>query len=193
MVFLVVHPRARRCRCNNHPVSSDGDRTLVWPDGSIYRITRSSADTGGELLEMEWELPAHGWAPQPHVHPRLTEEYQVLEGSLDVLVGREWRTLTTGDAASVPPGTVHTFRAGGSPVRVRNVHRPSLDFEPHIKRLCSAANQRKLGDLSGFRALLYIAVLVREFPLHSRAPGRLLNLAVPALAALGRLLGFRTT
>jgi hypothetical protein len=32
------------------------------PDGSIYRITRSSVDTGGELLEMEWELPAHGWA-----------------------------------------------------------------------------------------------------------------------------------
>ncbi len=178
---------------DNHPVSSDGDRTLVWPDGSIYRITRSSADTGGELLEMEWELPAHGWAPQPHVHPRLTEEYQVLEGSLDVLVGSEWRTLTAGGAASVPPGTVHTFWVGGSPVRVRNVHRPSLDFEPHIKRLCSAANQRKLGDLSGFRALLYIAVLVREFPLHSRAPGRLLNLAVPPLAALGRLLGFRTT
>jgi len=41
------------------------DRTLVWPDGSIYRITRSSADTGGELLEMEWELRANGWPHNP--------------------------------------------------------------------------------------------------------------------------------
>jgi hypothetical protein len=103
----------------------------------------------------------------PHIHPRLTEKYEVLAGSLDVLIGSEWRTLTAGEAASVPPGTVHTFRVGADPVRVRNVHRPALDFEPYIKRLCSAANQRKLGDLSGIRALLYIAVPVREFPLHS--------------------------
>ncbi len=165
----------------------------MWPDGSIYTITRSSADTGGELLEMELQLPARGWAPQPHVHPRLTEEYEVLEGSLEVLVGTDWRKLAAGQAASVPPGTVHTFRVGDSPVRVRDVHRPALDFEPYVKRLCSVANERSLGDLGGFRALLYIAVLVREFPLHSRAPGRLLNAAVPPLAALGRLLGFRTT
>lgn len=171
MLFLIVGPAPGLPLLDNRPVSDDSDRTLEWPDGSIYRITRSSEDTGGELLEMEWEIPAHGWAPQPHIHPRLTEEYQVLEGSLDVLLGSEWRKLRAGDAASVPPGTVHTFRAGDSPVRVRNVHRPALDFEPHIKRLCSAANQRNLGDLSGFRALLYIAVLVREFPLHSRAPG----------------------
>jgi mannose-6-phosphate isomerase-like protein (cupin superfamily) len=174
-------------------VSNDADRTLVWPDGSIYRITRSSADTGEELLEMELQLPAHGWAPQPHVHPRLSEEYRVLDGSLEVLVGSEWRKLTAGDAASVPRGTVHTFRVGDSPVRVRDIHRPALDFEPYIRRLCRAANERNLGDLSGFRALLYIAVLVREFPLPSRAPGRLLNVAVPPLAALGRLLGFRTS
>src|SRR5215207_7334555 len=144
---------------------------------------RSGADTGGELLEMEWELPAKGWAPQPHLHPCLTEEYEVLEGSLDVLIGGEWRTLTAGEAASVPPGMVHTFRVGADPVRVRNVHRPALDFEPYIKRLCSVANRRSLGDLSG----------IRELPLHSRAPGRLLNAAVPALAAAGHLFGLRRT
>jgi hypothetical protein len=55
------------------------DRTLVWPDASIYRVTRLSSDTGGELLEMEWELPTGAWAPQPHVHPGLTEQYEVLE------------------------------------------------------------------------------------------------------------------
>jgi hypothetical protein len=73
------------------------------------------------------------------------------------------------------------------------VHRPALDFEPYINRLCSAANRRSLGDLSSLRALLYIAVLVREFPQHSRASGRLLTAAVPALAAVGRLLRLRTT
>ncbi|MDQ3964825.1 MAG: cupin domain-containing protein [Actinomycetota bacterium] len=167
------------------------ERTLIWPDGSVFGITQSTADTGGELLEMEWELPAHGWAPQAHVHPRMTEEYEVLAGRFQVLVGDEWLELAAGEAVAVPPGTTHTFRVGDSPVRVRNVHRPPLDFEPHIKALCRAANERRLGDLSGIRSLLQIAVLVRKYPLHSRSPNPLLNAAVPALAAFGRLLGFR--
>ena len=140
---------------------------------------------------MEWELPPHGWAPQPHVHPGLTEEYEVLEGTLEVMVGDRWGELVAGDAATVPPGEVHTFRVGADAARVRNTHWPALDFEPYVRELCRAANEANLGDLSGPRALLYIAVLVRAYPQHSRAPGRLLNAAVPALAGLGRLLGFR--
>jgi quercetin dioxygenase-like cupin family protein len=169
-------------------VEGDPGRTLVWPDGSVYRITLSSEETEGAFLEMEWELPAGGWAPQPHVHPRLTEEYEVLEGSFEVLVDRDWRELGAGDKASIAPGTVHSFRVGPSAVRLRNVHRPALDFEPYIKRLCAAANERSLGDLSGLRALLSIAVLVREYPQHSRAPNALLNAAVGPLGALGRRL-----
>jgi quercetin dioxygenase-like cupin family protein len=169
-------------------LEGDPSRTLVWPDGSVYRITRSTGETGGAFLEMEFELPAGGWAPQPHVHPRLTEEYEVLDGTFEVLVDRDWRELGPGDTASVAPGIVHSFRVGPSAVRVRNVHRPALDFEPYIKRLCAAASERNLGDLNGLRALLTIAVLLREYPEHSRAPNRLLNAAIGPLAALARRL-----
>ena len=164
---------------------------LTWPDGTIYTITRSSADTDGALLEMEWQLPAGGWSPQPHVHPHLTEDYEVLDGELELLINRSWRRLRPGDRASVAPGTVHTFRVGAAPARVRNVHRPACDFEPYIRALCATANARDLGDLSGPRALLYIAMLVDEFPEHSRAAGRALNLAAGPLATLARLLGLR--
>jgi glyoxylate utilization-related uncharacterized protein len=92
-------------------------------------------------------LPAGGWAPQPHVHPSLTEEYEVLEGSLELLIGREWRLLRQGDHAAVPPGTVHTFRVGDGPARVRNVHRPARGLRAYIQRLCRTANERSLGDL----------------------------------------------
>jgi hypothetical protein len=75
-------------------------RTLVWPDGTVYTIVRSSHETAGAELEMEWSLPARGWAPQPHVHPSLTEEYEVLEGSVELLIGRAWRVLRQGDHAA---------------------------------------------------------------------------------------------
>lgn len=167
-------------------------QALVWPDGSTYTITRSSTETGGELLEMEWALPANAWAPPPHVHPHLTEEYEVLEGSLDVLTGTSWRTLTAGARASIMPGTVHTFRASTGPVRVRNVHRPALDFEPYIRRLCEVANRHNLGDLAGWPAIVHVAVLLHEFPQHSRPAGRATQAAVAVVAALGRLAGAGT-
>jgi len=131
-------------------------RTLVWPDGTVYTIIRSSHETAGAELEMEWCLPARGWAPQPHVHPGLTQEYEVLEGS-----------------------------------RVRNVHRPARDFEPYIQSLCRTANERGLGDLRSLRSLLYIAMLVDEYPEHSRAAGRLLNATASHIAALALLLRLR--
>jgi mannose-6-phosphate isomerase-like protein (cupin superfamily) len=164
---------------------------LVWPDGTIYEIVRSTASTAGALLEMRWHLPAGGWAPQAHVHPNLSEDYEVLTGSLDLLQHGRWQKLAPGDAASIAPGTAHTFRVADGPAVVRNVHRPALDFEPYIRRLCAAANQHALGDLTGLRSLLQIAVLVYAFPRHSQAENAALNAAVPALAAIGRLLGYR--
>ena len=164
---------------------------LIWLDGTIYTITRSTRDTDGALLEMEWQLPAGGWSPQPHVHPHLTEHYTVLDGELELLINRSWHRLRPGDHASVDPGTVHTFRVRAAPARVRNVHAPACDFEPYIRALCATATARDLGDLSGARALLYIALLVDEFPEHSRAAGRALNLAAGPLATLARLLGLR--
>ncbi|MDA0158808.1 hypothetical protein OM076_00910 [Solirubrobacter ginsenosidimutans] len=69
------------------------------------------------------------------------------------------------------------------------MHRPACDFEPHIRALRSTANARDLGDLGGPRALLYIAMLVDEFPEHSRAAGRALDLATAPHASLARFLG----
>ncbi len=69
------------------------------------------------------------------------------------------------------------------------MHRPARDFEPYIRALCATANARDLGDLSGPRALLYVAMLVDEYPDHSRAAGRALNFAAAPLATLARAAG----
>ncbi len=164
---------------------------LRWPDGTIYRITRSTQETDGAYVEMEWELPPHGWAPAPHVHPVQTEEYHIIEGALEVRLGNEWRILKAQDSETVPRGTVHTFRVGASGAKVRNVHRPALDFEPNIRMLSATSNARRLGNMRGLRALLYTCLILRRYPRSSRAPNALLNAAVRVFAAVARLLGMR--
>lgn len=169
-----------------------GDR-FEMPDGSVYAVTSAAADSGGELVEMEFTLPPGSVAPPPHVHAGLTEEYEMIEGNLDVMVGTDWRALAPGESASVPPDTLHTFknRSGGT-VRVRNVHRPPARFEDYIEHICKLSQARGIKGARDPRLPIYLSMLMLEYP-ETLAPGRARErLAIRALAGLGRILRFST-
>ena len=48
--------------------------------------------------------------PLPTSTPPQVEDYEVLEGTFEVVVDGEWSVLQPGDRASVPVGALHTFR-----------------------------------------------------------------------------------
>jgi hypothetical protein len=102
-----------------------------------------------------------------------------------------WKTLQQGESAVVPRGALHTFRVGNAPAKVRNVHKPALDFEPYIRTLNATFNERGLGKGKGVRALLYTVLVLRRYPESSKAPNALLQGALPALAAVARVLRMR--
>jgi quercetin dioxygenase-like cupin family protein len=173
-------------------VASAGDR-FEMPDGSVYAVTSAAADGGGELVGMEFTLPSGSVAPPPHVHAGLTEEYEVIEGSFDVMVGGEWTTLAPGQSASVPPDTLHTFKnRSGATVRVRNVHRPPARFEDYIEHICTLTRARGIKGARDPRLPIYLSMLMLEYP-ETLAPGRARErLLIRALAGLGRILRFST-
>ena len=86
--------------------STGPDRILDFaPFGMWWEVTRSTADTGGELFQAVNVL-APGFAGPPlHLHPTAEESYAVLSGTLDVCVGGRWRQLAAGESATVPAGT----------------------------------------------------------------------------------------
>jgi mannose-6-phosphate isomerase-like protein (cupin superfamily) len=120
------------------------DRALDFgPVGMWWEITRSTADTGGELFEAVNVLAPDFAGPPLHIHPTAEESYPVVSGTLDVCVGGEWRRLAAGESATVPAGTPHTLRNGsGAEVRLVNVHRPALGFERFFRRLHALACSR---------------------------------------------------
>jgi mannose-6-phosphate isomerase-like protein (cupin superfamily) len=173
-------------------VAKTGDR-FEMPDGSVYAVTAAAADSGGDFVEMNFTLPPGAVAPPPHVHRGLTEEYEVIEGSLDVMSGGVWTTLATGESASIPPATLHTFKNGsGAPVQVRNVHRPAARFEDYIEHICRLMQARGIKGTKDPRVPVYLSMLMREYP-DTLAPGRARErVGMKALAGLGRLLRLRT-
>jgi len=173
-------------------MAKTGDR-FEMPDGSIYEVTAAAGGSSGQFVEMHFTLPPGCVSPPPHVHPRPTEEYEVIAGALDVMTDGTWRTLTAGESTSVPAGVLHTFRnRSGVPVHVRNVHRPAERFEDYIEHICRLMQARGITSARNLRAPVYLSMLMLEYP-ETLAPGRVRErAALRALAGIGRLLKLDT-
>jgi mannose-6-phosphate isomerase-like protein (cupin superfamily) len=174
---------------------ASGDRQLDFHPGMEMRweITRSAADTAGELFEAtNWigpEMPG----PPVHVHPTADESYEVIDGALDVSVDGEWRTLRAGESATVPAGVPHTLRnATKETVRIVNIHRPALRFESFFREMQALIGQGKIKHLPPKepRSAIYVAMLFGQYPDEIRVvkpPSGVFR----ALALVGRALGFK--
>ena len=171
------------------------DRRLDFHPGMEMRweITRSTADTTGELFEAtNWigpEMPG----PPLHVHPNADESYDVIEGALDICVDGEWRTLRAGESATAPAGVAHTLRnATKEPVRLVNIHRPALRFESFFREMQGLIERGKIKHLPPKepRSAIYVAMLFGKYPEEIRVV-KPPSAVFKALAALGRALGFK--
>jgi mannose-6-phosphate isomerase-like protein (cupin superfamily) len=158
------------------------------PDGAQYVLRTPGAEVDGEYVEFEWIFPAGIFAPPPHLHPGQVEDYEVLEGEFDVLVGDQWQTLRTGDSASVPVGVNHTFRSPETPVRVRNFHRPALGFEDFIETTCAALTDKGVKGKRDPRLLLVLAQTWRSHPETLHATRARDRAGMAAASAIGRAL-----
>jgi quercetin dioxygenase-like cupin family protein len=132
--------------------------TLVNPaTGQTLTFRRTTAQTGGELVEVESEMLAGHRPPPAHLHPRQEERFQVLDGAVDVRLGDERRRLEAGETLVIPPGTVHEMApAGDQPARLSWETRPALGTEQFFEtawalgvpdRLTGAALMHRYSDV----------------------------------------------
>lgn len=175
--------------------SPRGDRELDFHPGMEMRwqITRSTADTGGELFEATNWLDPGMAGPPVHVHPTAEDSFEVIEGALDFCVGGKWRTLRAGESATAPAGVPHTLRpATGEPVRAVNIHRPALQFESFFREMHDLIRQGKIKHLPPKEpgSAIYVAMLFAKYPNEIRVV-KPPNGVFSALALAGKALGFK--
>ena len=167
-------------------------RRFEFPDGSLYDITVPGASTAGARCEVEITIGPSPTTPPPHIHPQQTETYTVIDGTLDVLVGHEWRSLAAGETVAVPPGTVHTFRnRSGRNVAFRSVHTPALGFEQYIERLYWLCAMNRIRGPRDLTSALYVSLLLQAHRNDLVLAGPAARLGVRTLAGTARLLRLR--
>ena len=167
--------------------------SLAFPDGSVYRFLERPADPSAGPLVMEFELQPDCTAPPAHFHPGgQSEVFECVEGSFELLVGREWQRLDAGQSVTVESGTRHTFRnKSGAVARVRNVHSPAHSFEAYLRRLHAIVSEAGLGAERSPAAMAKFALLWREHADTIVASDPPLRVGLPVVAGAARLLRLR--
>ena len=132
--------------------------------GERITIRRTAAETNGELLAIDLELPPHRRVPGGlHRHPRQEERFEVVRGRMRFNLGPERIVAGPGEVVVVPPGVGHDFaNAGLEEALVRVEVRPALKMERLFETAVALAEQgRTYGN--GIPKPLDLALLAREF------------------------------
>lgn len=161
--------------------------------GETMRFTRTSAETGGELLEMRTEYRPNSAKPPAHFHPKQREHFEILAGSMTVDMNGAQRVYEAGESFEVPEGTSHAmWNAGDVPTQVIWQVRPALNTQTFFETIWGLRQEGKAKN--GTPDLLQSAVLMQaygdEFRLV-RPPRPVQAVLFGVMGAIGRLMGRR--
>jgi quercetin dioxygenase-like cupin family protein len=169
---------------------------LINPATGLRTVFRqTAAETGGDLLQVDW-IGAPGWTTGPdHVHPLQAERFEVISGELGLRVDGVERTLLVGEAIEAPAGAHHAaWNAGADEVHALVDFRPALRTEIAFESLAGLARDGKTTKAGIPKNPLLAALLLRHFEdeiYFVRPPLALQRLLLTPLAGLARLLGYR--
>jgi mannose-6-phosphate isomerase-like protein (cupin superfamily) len=140
-------------------------QTLENPaSGERITIRRTAAETNGELLAIDLELPANRRVPGgQHIHPLQEERFEVVSGSMRFKMGRKRVVAGAGEVVAVPPGQKHDFaNVGDDEALVRVEVRPALKMEQLFETAVGLAEEGRT-MLGGIPRPLDLALFTEEF------------------------------
>jgi len=179
---------------NQRPDRSDmahTGQTLKNPaSGERITFRQTAAETGGELLAIDLELPADRRVPGgQHIHPNQEERFEVIEGTMRFKMGRKRVIAGPGEVVVVPAGQKHDFaNVGDDDALVRVEVRPALKMEQLFETAVGLAEQHRT-MLGGIPKPLDLAVFTQQFEDEVRAafpPRWLQRIALAPLAWVAR-------
>ena len=92
--------------------SASADRQLDFHPGMGMRSRkcRSAEETRGKVFESTHWYDAGEPGPPVHMHPDSADTFAVIDGTLDVCIDGEWRSVPAGETATIPAGVPRRSR-----------------------------------------------------------------------------------
>ncbi len=175
-----------------------GDEIVNPVTGHRIIFRKTTQDTDGALLQMDW-IGRPGWKAGPvHVHSYQEETFEVLSGTLGSHVAGVERRHRPGDeVVVVPAGVKHTVWNEGDEEEVHALveFRPaSLRSEIMLETVFGLAQDGKLSKAGIPSNPFRLALIVHDYEDQiylGQPPLAVQRVIFGALASIGRLLGYR--
>jgi quercetin dioxygenase-like cupin family protein len=170
-------------------------QTLENPEsGERITFRRTAAETAGELVAIDLELPPGARVPGGlHSHPLQEERFEVVTGTMRFRLRRKKIVAGPGTVVVVPPGVPHDFaNVGNEDAFVRVDVRPALKMEQLFETAVALAAEGRT-MLKGIPKPLELVLFVREFEQEVQAalaPRWVQRLALAPLGWLARGRGY---
>ena len=155
---------------------------------------RFLSDTGNGPLRLEMTVSAGAVSPPRHIHLRQQERFEVLDGEVTVLAGRDQVLLRAGGSCEIPPGRGHTWRnSGGRPARLLVEFWPGGAMRSFFETFCGLAAEGTC-DRRGQPPLLQVAASLPLWQMYLAGPPvPVQRLAMAVLRPLARARGYRAS
>ncbi len=173
-------------------MARSGDTIEIPATGERFVFLQTSAETDGELLELEFHVNPGGFSARPHVHWDVEERVKVVSGRVLATIDGQEHALGPGELAVVPVRQAHSVDVAGEEPAVFLVEvAPPRDYETMFETIFGLYRDGKI-SADGRGNLLQDAVLARRHEGYLAGPPVFVQRPVlMLLAALGRLFGFR--
>lgn len=160
--------------------------------GERITFLQTTADTEGELLSVEVELPPRSKGVPKHYHLVQTERFEALEGTLDVHAGGRDLRLRPGEVAEAPPRVLHRFWNGSdAPAKFRCDVRHPAQIETSLEAVHGLARDGKTNKNGVPKNPFQLALLTELSESYLPWPPILVQQAIfGGLARLARVLGY---
>lgn len=167
---------------------------------------KTARDTNGAFVEVEYfNKPFTGKGAAPaHLHPTMTERFEILRGTARYRLGKEEREAQADDMLIFPRGVphLHPWNSSADELHMRQTTIPDQPditaLEASTQSILTLFGLARDGKVSknGLPNLLQLAVIVHSVMPYAYLDGmpiHMQEIVFGSLAAVGRLLGYRAS
>lgn len=163
--------------------------------GDEMKIYRSSITDGGDVFELDVTLHPHcRWSKGIHYHPKATETFKVVRGTLNMIVEDKEIVLTPDSReVIVPPNMNHCFwNDTDEYITFHSVISPVGNIEKGIRATYALANAGRTNDMNLPKNIFELAILGEILDSYfPKVPWQFQKALLKLIAGLGTLLGYR--
>ncbi len=160
----------------------------IIKNGETLRITKSGAETQGQITEFEGS-DEPGIGPPMHVHFLQEEKLKIIKGEMRVKTLSAEFSLREGAEYTLPPGEAHQFwNEGKQTLYYSGQVKPSNNYEYFIRHIYQSANEANDDKPGAFDAAFLLTKYKSEMDMLV-IPKPVKLILFPVLLAIGKITG----